>query len=211
MPQAPSQVVTPPLSPAELFSGTSQSIVRIETDFGIGTGFVILLDSRPCIITCKHVVEDPWADFPLVSPSPPSPHYLKVGFGADQLFELSDYRGVKNVDLAMLEIPVGLKIKTLALRRTPVKAGEPVYAIGFPVGLERSITQGIVNAVYSDYLQFQAPISNGNSGGPLLDIHGQVIGIVTMGLLTSQGAPLVQNLNFALPVSAIPLHRPKND
>jgi S1-C subfamily serine protease len=77
--------------------------------------------------------------------------------------------------------------------------------------LERSITQGIVNAVYSDYLQFQAPISNGNSGGPLLDIHGQVIGIVTMGLLTSQGAPVVQNLNFALPVSAIPLHRPKND
>jgi hypothetical protein len=87
MPKAPSQVVTPPLSPVELFSGTSQSIVRIETDFGIGTGFVILLDSRPCIITCKHVVEDPWAaaGFVAVLPSPslvsPSPigRYLKVG------------------------------------------------------------------------------------------------------------------------------------
>jgi S1-C subfamily serine protease len=75
------------------------------------------------------------------------------------------------------------------------------------MGLSESIAQGIVSAIYSDYVQFDAPISSGNSGGPLLDVHGNVVGIVTM-ISRSHDNVIVQNLNLAIPVAAIPLHRP---
>jgi len=192
------------LSAVELFSGTSQSIILIESDLRIGTGFVVLLVGRPLIVTCKHVVEDPWAMFPIAPGSQPVAHSLKVGFGADQLFELPGYYLVNNLDLALLEVPASLQIKTLSLRKTPVQPGETVYTIGFPIGLGRSITQGIVDAIYSDAIQFSAPISSGNSGGPLLDVHGEVIGVV-IGSVPQQNGAIVQNLNYAIPVASVPL------
>jgi hypothetical protein len=155
-------------------------------------------------VTAKHVVEDPYAEFPQ------APHSLKVGFGAD-LFDVSGYWPLEDCDLAILDIPSGLRIKTLRLRRTPVEPGETVYALGFPLGLDRSITQGIVSTVYSDYLQFNAAVSSGNSGGPLLDVHGDVIGIVTMASHQGNDDQLtVQNLNLAVPATLVPLHRARN-
>jgi len=196
-------------SPVELFNGTSQSIIRIETDFGSGTGFVVLLESHPCIVTCKHVVVDPYAEFePLLEPGEqPVAPYLKVGFQRDQLFDIQRYWLANNLDLAILDVPAGLQIKTLRLRKTLAQPGETVFAIGFSIGLDRSISQGIVNTVYSDVIVFSAPISSGNSGAPLLDVHGEVVGIVTS-VAKPENGNFVQNLNYAIPVALLPLHRP---
>jgi hypothetical protein len=181
-------------SAAQVFSQTAGSVVRIEINRQdgsqlIGSGFVTVLGRHPCILTNKHVVEN--AD------------RVKVGVQEDRLFDVPNYWLAKNVDLAMLEIPTELQLKALPLRRTPVQTGEIVYAIGFPMGLAKSITQGLVTATYVDALQFDAPISSGNSGGPMLDVHAEVIGVVAIGSKESTEA-ILQNLNFAIPVMDFP-------
>jgi S1-C subfamily serine protease len=74
------------------------------------------------------------------------------------------------------------------------------------IGLGRSITHGIVNAIYSNVIQFSAPISSGNSRAPLLDVYGEVVGIVTSAAMPKKGASaFVQNMNYAIPVTSVPL------
>jgi S1-C subfamily serine protease len=192
------------LSAAQVFSQTAGSVVRIETNRQdgsemIGSGFVTVLERHPCILTNKHVVEN--AD------------RVKVGVQEDLLFDVPNYWLARNVDLAVLEIPAELQAKALPLRRTPVQPGEIAYAIGFPMGLAKSITQGLVTATYVDALQFDAPISSGNSGGPVLDVHAEVIGVVAIGSKGNTEA-ILQNLNFAVPVTDFPplasFQRPPN-
>jgi hypothetical protein len=71
------------------------------------------------------------------------------------------------------------------------------------MGLGKSIAQGVVSTSYGAALQFDAPISSGSSGGPVLDGHGRVVGIATMSSKASRGT-IVQNLNFAISVAAFP-------
>jgi len=82
-----------------------------------------------------------------------------------------------------------------------IETGESIYCIGNPLGLEYSFSSGMLSGTRQDhevkYLQFTAPISPGNSGGPLLDSKGQVIGIVTFCMVEGQ------NLNFALGINEI--------
>jgi hypothetical protein len=80
--------------------------------------------------------------------------------------------------------------------------GDHVVAIGSPLGLEGTVSDGIVSAIRRDeqdrtWIQTDAPVSHGNSGGPLLDMHGKVIGVITRG---TEGG---QNLNFAIPAYEI--------
>jgi hypothetical protein len=91
----------------------------------------------------------------------------------------------------------------MKLRSRPEILGETVYVIGFPLGLQKAVTQGIVSSVYSDAIQFDAPISSGNSGGPLLDAQGEVLGIVTLGSRASS-AEVMQNFNIAIPSRVVP-------
>ena len=77
--------------------------------------------------------------------------------------------------------------------------GESVFVIGSPLGLERSITKGVLSQVARNfsgslYLQVDASVNPGNSGGPLFNERGQVIGVINMGIPTMQG------LNFAIPI-----------
>jgi MFS family permease len=182
------------LSAAEVFSQTAGSVVRIEIhrqdglEF-IGSGFATDFNGHPYIVTNKHVVENA--------------NRVRVGIQENLLFDVPNYWLARDVDLAALEIPPELQLKALPLRRTPIQAGETLYAIGFPMGLAKSITQGLVTATYADALQFDAPISSGNSGGPVLDVHAEVIGVVAIGF--KEGAEVIsQNLNFAIPVTNFP-------
>lgn len=88
--------------------------------------------------------------------------------------------------------------------------GQRVYAIGFPLGIGKSITEGIVSGTHriprrttsdwlSPYIQTDAAVSSGNSGGPLLDDCGRVIGLVTAHI----AAPEAENLTFAIPVAVL--------
>lgn len=84
-----------------------------------------------------------------------------------------------------------------------VQVGEHVAAIGSPLGLEGTVSDGVVSAIREisgkKWIQTTAPASHGNSGGPLLDMSNHVIGVITLGVNPELG----QNLNFAVPCDEI--------
>ncbi|MFM8440784.1 MAG: trypsin-like peptidase domain-containing protein [Acidobacteriota bacterium] len=107
-------------------------------------------------------------------------------------------------DLAILQISnfAGFPLR-IASGDSPVRSGEKIYALGNPFGLEGSISDGIVSGMQlreidgQNYIQITAPISSGNSGGPIVNSNGNVVGVATMYLRGGQ------NLNFAVPVSQL--------
>ena len=113
-----------------------------------------------------------------------------------------------NLDLALLKIEgisASFKFPFVRLGASPnLKQGERVFAIGSPLGLERSVSEGIVslrNRIISDRLHIQttAEISPGNSGGPLFNYKGEVVGVNNMKVV-AQGA---EGLGFAIPVDSL--------
>jgi len=107
----------------------------------------------------------------------------------------------KERDIAVLETDCPAST-ALARRAEPARAGETVYAFGSPLGFSATISDGIVSNAAREYegqlyIQHTAPISHGNSGGPLLDAEGNVLGIVCA--YFSGG----QNLNLAIPVADV--------
>lgn len=93
-----------------------------------------------------------------------------------------------------------------------LRCGDMVVAIGDPLGYRTSITQGIVSAldrtvevdgVLMDLIQTSAPINFGNSGGALINDHGQVVGITTIKIVSDDGA--VEGLGFAIPMARVKL------
>ncbi|MBX3411194.1 MAG: trypsin-like peptidase domain-containing protein [Pirellulales bacterium] len=126
--------------------------------------------------------------------------------------KLSDGRTVQNVQIVGVDPPTDLavlKIEARALTAAPwgksedLEVGDWVVAIGSPYGLQRSVTAGIVSAKrrrnvgiggYQEFLQTDAAVNPGNSGGPLVDLRGQVVGINTAILGQS-----FQGISFAIP------------
>ncbi len=113
------------------------------------------------------------------------------------------YRIVKVVasdpvnDLVILYVP-GTNAKPMNLDPLQQKIGETIFVAGSPLGLEGVFSQGVLSAVRANGdLQITASISHGNSGGPVLDGQGNVIGIVEYTI------PSGQNLNFAIPVKQL--------
>jgi S1-C subfamily serine protease len=113
-------------------------------------------------------------------------------------------RSHKLRDVAIVKVPVrGLRV--LPIRPAPARVGEEVYAIGTPLrrDLRATITKGIVSALRKDkrtrltLIQSDADIQGGNSGGPLVDVRGNVIGISVSGIGVEQ---LSAGLNFFIPI-----------
>src|SRR5690606_3764711 len=106
-----------------------------------------------------------------------------------------------HLDLAMLirQHPDGGKFIYAPLERDEkIEVGQTVFAIGNPLGLERTLSQGVVSTKQRSfegvsYIQTDTAINPGNSGGPLFNTRGEVIGITNMGAMFAQG------LNFAIP------------
>ena len=114
----------------------------------------------------------------------------------------------RDTDLALLKIDAhGLPALPLGTD-APVRPGELVLAIGSPEGLRNSITFGIISSVGRqpnpdlpmEYLQTDAPINHGSSGGPLVDMDGQVVGLNTFILSEGGGS---EGLGFAIPAKAV--------
>jgi len=118
-------------------------------------------------------------------------------------------------DLALLKAPASLK-NAVSVRASPVRTGDSIIAIGFPfhdlLSSEFSVTTGIVSSLGgigndSRYLQISAPVQPGNSGGPLLDTAGHVVGIVAEKLDAIKVARLTgtlpENVNFAIKTGAL--------
>lgn len=125
----------------------------------------------------------------------------------------------EKADLALLSVPEAAQSSLpripLASASASLRVGERIYALGSPLGLSGSISEGIVSAnPRSDgdtsFIQISAPISHGSSGGPVVNERGEVIGVAVG---STEGG---QNLNFAVPVSKLvallrTIDQPKRD
>ena len=174
-----------------------ESVVMIRTPVGLGSGFIIHQDGY--VITNDHVV----AGERIIS-------ITQFRKGKNELIK-ENYDNVRivatggNIDLALLKIEGQSGRKTFPTvplgNSTELKQGERVFAIGSPLGLERSVSEGIVslrNRIIQSRLHVQttAEISPGNSGGPLFNYRGQVVGVNNMKVVSS-GA---EGLGFSIPV-----------
>ena len=157
-----------------LGSSTSSSGQFQQSSQALGSGFV--LDKDGHIVTNYHVVEGATS--------------ILVRFSNDDTLKATLVGSDPSTDIALLKVDAGAGALTpLALAdSTRVEVGDAVVAIGNPFGLERTVTSGIVSALqravtapngYSidHVIQTDAPINHGNSGGPLLDTQGEVIGV----------------------------------
>jgi len=154
---------------------------------GIGTGFVISEDGL--IATNLHVIGE--ARPIHVQLADGSKHEATIVHASDRKF-----------DLAIIKIDVKEKLKPLILGDSnALKQGQAIVALGHPRGLEYSVVAGVLSGKRDmdgvSMLQLAIPIEQGNSGGPVLDMQGRVVGIVTMKSLVTN------NLGFAVPVSAL--------
>lgn len=159
--------------------------------YSLGSGFII--DASGYIISNNHVIDD--ADEVTVILSDKSKYKAKI-IGRD-----------KKTDLALLKIDAKKDLPFVALGDSDaMRVGDWVLAIGNPYGLGGSVTQGIISArqrsinagPFDDFLQTDAPINRGNSGGPLFNMKGEVIGINTA-IFSPSGGSI--GIGFAVPTA----------
>ena len=167
-------------------SRADRGVVLIESQpDSMGTGFVIASDGdEHLILTNRHVIADP-EKCRVASRVGPTVPARVVGYPKDD-----------EVDLALLLVRIrGLRPVGPIADFRDVNVGEPVVAIGHPLGLDYTVTSGIVSAKRGGQeLQTSAAISPGNSGGPLINKHGHVLGVNTRTIDPTEG----QSLSFAI-------------
>jgi S1-C subfamily serine protease len=168
------------------------SVVTISTDVDLGSGWVAHSDSSGSdIVTNYHVVAD------AVAAGTKTVDVLQL----DKVLKGVIARTDATDDLAVVHVQERLTPLVIAAARP--KVGSMVMAAGSPLGLSGTVSVGVVSGFRSlfgsDYLQFTAAISPGNSGGPVVDRQGHVVGIATAKLL-ADGA---EALGFAIPVQTV--------
>ena len=177
----------------ELVRRIKPSAVAIETfdsrgeKLSRGSGFFIENDR---IVTNRHVIE--------------GAHRAEVHSSTGVVFPVKGVLAVDaEGDIALLKIDIpNPSIRPLPLDKTSPQEGESVVVIGNPLGLEGSVTNGIVSAVrdiptFGRIIQITAAISSGSSGSPVVNMQGQVIGIATLQVTGGQ------SVNFAIPSERI--------
>ena len=156
----------------------------------LGSGFIV--DAKGHVVTNAHVVED--ADV------------VRVKLADEREFKAKVLGRDRRLDLAVLEIEGASSLPAVPLGDSEgLRVGEYVVAIGNPFGLGHTVTMGIVSAKgraigagpYYDFIQTYASINQGNSGGPLFDMRGNVVGINTA------INPAGQGIGFAIPAAAL--------
>jgi S1-C subfamily serine protease len=111
----------------------------------------------------------------------------------------------RTLDLLLLWVPretgIGKFVQPLAKPPGPAE-GENVFVIGHPEGLRFTLSTGIISRLHGSTIQISAPVSPGNSGGPVFDDRGDLIGVVTS-MVDKNGDPNAENLNFAVNATAL--------
>ncbi len=184
----------PEMSPKEQAKRVGPAVIKVSTPSGLGSGVIINEDGHA--ITNAHVIQGE-TNLRATVWFPQSDGTLKR-----VVIEDVEILSVNNhLDLAMLKLqhPDGGKFIYAPLERDEkIEVGQTVFAIGNPLGLERTLSQGVVSTKQRSfegvsYIQTDTAINPGNSGGPLFNTRGEVIGITNMGAMFAQG------LNFAIP------------
>ena len=205
----PQETPSPPLAPAtlaaaptlsEMISSIRGSVVAIRTPAGTGSGFII--DADGSVLTNAHVV----GTFHRATVA------VQTGGPVDSIWITADVTGVsEDADLALLSLGSGRSYPHLEFGDSDlVTLGQDVITIGFPLssvlGEELAVTRGIVSSRRHinglDWVQTDAAVNRGNSGGPLLDSSGNVIGVTTVKIDSILGRP-VEGISLALSINTV--------
>jgi putative serine protease PepD len=197
-------------SVADVYRSAHASVVEItvttsaaggpfgESSSGTATGSGFVFDRQGHVVTNQHVVD--------------GAESVKVTFANGKTYDATVVGADASTDLAVLDVDAPASVlQPLTLATGPVTVGSTVVAIGSPFGLEDSVTAGIVSAVgrsieapngftINGAIQTDAAINHGNSGGPLLDLRGRVVGVNAQISSESGGN---DGVGFAIPAATV--------
>jgi S1-C subfamily serine protease len=195
---------------AKVAAAVADSVVTVETvsDSEGSQGSGLVVDERGYIVTNNHVISE--------AATNPSQFKMSVVFNDGKEVPANLVGRDPKTDLAVLKVD---NVDNLTVAKMgdsdKLRVGEEVIAAGAPLGLRSTVTQGIISALHRpvplsgdgsdtdtviDGVQTDASINHGNSGGPLIDMNGNVIGINTAGKSLSESA---SGLGFAIPVNEV--------
>lgn len=162
-----------------------ESVFVIETDRAIGSGFAV---SEKEIITNAHVISD-------------AQRIRIITYGGNEL-PANVVAYDENLDLAILYVEEGAFSPLPLDSLDAIRVGDDVYAIGAPKSMAYTLTKGIISSKDriirgQQYIQIDAPVNEGNSGGPLLDSNGNVLGVITLKLIDAEG------IGMAIPITVV--------
>jgi S1-C subfamily serine protease len=176
------------LSITDIIQANRESVVTVKTPSGIGSGFFVNREGH--IVTNKHVLQN--TDGAEIKTINGNVYRIQKVIHEDQAADL----------VIALTDATSRESKPVSINPALPAVGEKVIVIGSPLGLEQTVSDGIVSALRSnqqsiEFIQVTAPVSPGNSGGPLLNMRGEVIGVATFQYSSGQ------NLNFCVSASRI--------
>ena len=180
------------LSVADVTENALPSVAQIIAGSGSGSGFII--NEGGLVVTNKHVVE--------------GSNRVTVRLAAGGEYQGSVTQRHPTLDLAYIQIGATRSFTPIAVGDSDaIRVGEDVIVIGFPLGnslgLEPTVSVGIISAKRDGRLQTDASLNPGNSGGPLLDMFGQVVGVVVSRIESIDGGRAVSGIGFAIPINAV--------
>jgi len=190
----------PVRSVKELAEQYGEGVVLVQTSSGLGSGFII--NEQGDCVTNYHVVEKETRIATTIFTRNEKGEFVRRRIDDVEILALNPY-----FDLALLKIPAqkDIKFKHVYIAKDDnLKEGDGVFAIGNPLGLERSVSQGIVSTRNRNfegltYIQTTTQINPGNSGGPLFNLKGEVVGVTNMKSTFGEG------LGFAIPAAHLKL------
>lgn len=185
--------LTSGLSIADVTENALPSVVHVIAGTGSGSGFIV--NESGLVVTNRHVVEG-------------SGRVLTL-----RLVDGTEYTGRvthlhPDLDLAYVEMDGAGPFVPIAVGDSDaVRVGAEVIAIGFPLGsalgLEPTVSVGIISAKRDNRLQTDASLNPGNSGGPLLDMFGRVVGVVVSRVEEDRSGSPITGIGFAIPINAV--------
>lgn len=187
-------LVTACSSLTDVVERVTPSVVGVQIgNIGMCTG--VALDERR-IVTAKHCIRGEQKDFDLTLSNGIHVAAKLVGVHA-------------NIDIAVLQVDTPLLSWAQIGNARALRAGDPLFAIGHPLGYRFTVTSGIVSFVDRDdndpsglHIQTDAAINPGNSGGPLFNAEGMLVGINDAGI-SAQGSRGNIGINFAIPIHTV--------
>jgi serine protease Do len=183
------------LSPRSQARRIGPSVVKVSTPGGLGSG--VIIDPQGYLITNAHVIQGETALRVTVWFPEADGRLRRVTVEDVEIIAVNSH-----TDLALLKMTHpedGEFFHAAPLEeREEIEVGQPVFAIGNPLGLERTLSQGVLSTRNRNvgglaYIQTDTSINPGNSGGPLFNLKGEVIGITNMTI------PMGEGLGFAIP------------
>jgi putative serine protease PepD len=175
------------------------SVVEVQTQEGLGSGVVI--DTTGVIVTNRHVLG--------------SSQTARVRASSGKTFSATIVGTSADSDLAVIRVEGSANLPAATLGdSSKLRVGDVVLAVGNPLGLASSVTNGIVSALnrdvdesstvaLRDLIQTSAPINPGNSGGALVDVNGRVVGIPTLSAVDPEDNQPADGIGFAIPSNSV--------